>query len=152
MKIKTYLSKLCGFCGLDKKDFEIELIEEQDKVKIFLTVVEEKAGYFIGFKGETLNAIEYMLRIVFRDDSDKRFILDVNDYKKQKEEKLRDQVIKIADQVLESGRARRLFSLNSYERFLIHTMLSDEEEFADLESFSEDEEDGRRVLVIKVKE
>lgn len=152
MTIKQYLSKICTYSGLEKSQFVVEVTEETEKVYINLELAEEFAGYYIGFKGETLSALEYLLKIVFKEEfKEKRIILDINHYKKRREETLLEKVHELAKEVLETKEKRSIKNLTSYERFLIHSYISSQEDLQGIATFSEDSPTGR-ILHITLKE
>jgi len=151
MTIEEYLEKTLEHLGVEG-EVEIAIEESDDKLSIFITVPQEEVALLIGSRGETIDAIELLTKLTFKDEYEgKRIILDINEYRVQQEERLKEKALNIAYQVLETGRPYELRYLNSYERFLVHSILAEEEELAELESFSEDREFGR-VLVIALKE
>lgn len=151
MKIQEYLEKLIKHLGIDG-EFEIVLEETEDRLKILITVPQSDAALLIGNRGETLEALELLTKLSFKDDfPNKRMMLDINDYRSSLETRLTDKAIEMAYQVLETGKSQELYDLNSYERFLVHNALAADEKLADIESHSEDR-DEERVLIIKVKE
>jgi spoIIIJ-associated protein len=152
MTINKYLKKLTLFSGLKEENIEIEIEKTEERVEIKLTVPEEKASLFIGTRGETLYAIQHMVRLVFRKKySEKRIVLDINNYRQEKEDKLIAKAKRAADQVLETGETEVLTNLNSYERYLVHTAIAEDENLGEVTTESYDEVD-QRVLTIKLKE
>lgn len=152
MNIPEYLQKLCQLCGVNPDDAVVDVQDEDNRIKVTLQVPEADLSLFIGSKGETLDAIETLLRMAFQaENPDKKLMFDIGGYKAQREEKLQAKALQVAEQVLESGRSYRFGYLNSYERYLIHSVISADERFANtLETISEDTEYGR-VLVLKPK-
>ena len=151
MTIEEYLEKTLEHLGIEG-EIEITTEESDDRFRISITVPQEEVALLIGSRGETIDAIELLTKLAFKDKYEgKRIILDINEYRVQQEERLKEKAINIAYQVLESGRPYELRYLNSYERFLVHSILAEEEDLKDLETFSEDREFGR-VLVIALKE
>lgn len=151
MKIEEYLTNLCKHVGLTDDQFKIELEEEDEFISAKVVLPEEESGLFIGFHGETLQAIQRMVRISFYEDlGEKRFKLNVNDYREQRQSQLEERIVKIAQQVLESRESHTLPYLSAHDRFLTHTILSEDKRFLDLVSESEGE--GReRYLTIRLK-
>lgn len=150
MKIQEYLEKLIKHLGVDE-DFEIILEELENRLKINITVSSQDAALLIGNSGETLEAIELLTKLSFKDDfKDKRIMLDINGYRASFEDRLRQKAIDLAKKVLESGESREIHGLNSYERYLIHSALAEDEGFSAIESVSEDR-DEERVLVLRIK-
>jgi len=158
MTIQEYLTKLCDYCGADSENIGINVDEKQTedgspgRVEISLDIPEDEVSLFIGSRGETLESIEQMVKIIFHEEyPEQRIILDINGYKKAKEDRLKEKAVQMAVEVLETGRSYVFPYLNSYERFMVHSAISEDEELGDIETFSEDEE-NTRVLVIQLKE
>ena len=152
MTITEYLNKLYTYLGGSQEDLSLQIEEKPERIEVSLELPEEEVSLFIGSHGETLEAFETLLRSVFRDEyEDKKIIVDINGYIARKEQKLKENALEIAYQVLDTGRPYVYGYLNSYERYLIHSAIAEDPELEELETFSEDEESGR-VLVIQLKE
>lgn len=133
MKIEEYLNKICLFVGLNPDDAEVVIQEVKDRLEISLTVPQDIASYFIGRKGETLYALQYLIRITFGDEHpDLNIVLDINGYQKEREDKLVEKAIRTAQRVLETGEATELRNLNSYERYLVHSAIAEDPELEEL--------------------
>lgn len=151
MKIQEYLEKLIKHLGVDE-EFEIVLEETDDRLKITITVPQSDAALLIGNRGETLEALELLTKLSFKDDfPDKKIMLDINEYRSGLENRLKEKALEIAQRVLETGKQEEMYDLNSYERFLVHSALAEDKNLEKIESFSEDR-DEERVLLIKLKE
>jgi spoIIIJ-associated protein len=151
MSIQTYLLNLCKHCGIEADTLVVEVTDEPDMIVAQIDVPEEESGLLIGFHGETLSSIQRLTRVVFQDElGDRRLVVNVNNYRQQREEKLKDIARRGAQRVLETGQAYTFSYLPANERFVIHTTISEDPEFVELESVSEGE--GRdRVLMIRLK-
>lgn len=153
MTIQTFLTQLCEHCGLETDQIEVSVVEENGQVVIQLTLPESESGLFIGYRGETLSSIQRLLRLVFQEElQDKKCVLNINDYREQRSEKLQQLTESVAQRVLESGQSYTFNShFPSYERFLIHSIISSNPDFSELESVSEGE--GKlRALTIRKKQ
>jgi len=150
MKIQEYLEKLIKHLGVEE-EFEIVLQETDDRLKIMISVDVSEAALLIGNYGETLEALELLTKLSFKDSyKDKRIMLDINEYRTATEEKLKDEAIKVAHRVLQTGKQEEITGLNSYERYLIHSTLLEQGELSEVESVSEDRDESR-VLIIRPK-
>lgn len=151
-KIKDRIIRIFDFYEIEADEITFE--ESKDGEKVYLNVVlpEDKAKHFIGAKGETLDALEILVRLSHLDEIEdgERLIIDINGYRKEREVRLQEKALSIAEKVRESGREYVFNDLNSYERFLIHSAIGENEDFSDIETFSEDDTFGR-VLVIRKK-
>lgn len=152
MTIESFLIKYCEYSGIDTESISIEIKEQDEKIRVEMSVPEEEANMFIGSQGDRLDSIELILKMVFKEENpDKMIILDVNDYRLMREEKIIQRANDMAYQVLDSGESRGLSNLNSFERFLVHSEISENSDFDDLETFSQGEGE-HRVLIIQTKD
>ena len=154
MKIQEYLEKLIKHLGVDD-EFEILIEELEDRLKISITVPATDVALLIGNRGETLEALELLTKLSFKDEfPDKRIILDINEYRSASENRLKEKALGLAHKAIETKQAQEMYDLNSYERYLVHSVLTEnveDEELKKVESFSEDR-DEERVLIIRLKE
>ena len=151
MKIKEYLEKIIKHLGVED-DFEIVLEELDDRLKIAITVPNNDVALLIGNRGETLEALELLTKLSFKDEfPDKRIMLDINEYRSASENRLKEKAVLFAKKALETKEPQEMYGLNSYERYLVHSALTEDKSLSGVESFSEDR-DEERVLIIKIKE
>jgi len=150
MKIDTYLTNLVQHLGLEEDTFEIKIEETDDGVSINLQIPQEEIGLFVGYKAEVINSIQRMLRIIFsKDYDDKRISFNINDYRENRLNQLKERVAEICEKLGEDGGEYIFPPLSSFERFNIHSLISENENFAEFESFSEGEGLDRRLIIKK---
>lgn len=128
-----------------KVQAEIRIREENDIIHIDLTG--PKMGIIIGYRGETLDALQYLTSLVVNKDHNvpyKKVVLDTENYRKKREETLIRVAEKTAYKVKKTRRPYKLEPMNPYERRIIHSALQDNEY---VYTFSEGEEPHRRVVV-----
>lgn len=107
---------------------------------------ENDMALLIGRHGATLEALQELTRMVVgrRLDERCRVIIDVEDYRKRREEKMIDRALQVARQVLETGQEQALDPMNPYERKLVHDAVAD---LGGLETSSRGEEPERSVVI-----
>jgi spoIIIJ-associated protein len=107
---------------------------------------EDDMALLIGRHGATLEALQELTRMVVgrRLDERCRVIIDVEDYRKRREEKMIDRALQVARRVLESGQEEALDPMNPYERKLVHDAVAD---LGGLETSSRGEEPERSVVI-----
>jgi spoIIIJ-associated protein len=151
MSIQEYLRDLLDLLLLD--NYEIEVSEDDQNFLLHIVLSEEDSGILIGRHGETLGAMQRLLRTVFSDQvGDKRIIININDYRDQREEKIRELVERGIAKIRGAGHKYYLYRLNSAERYFAHSLISREKAHQGYTSYSiNDDEDGERVLVIEKK-
>lgn len=124
---------------------EIRIKEENNVVKISLTGPD--MGILIGYRGETLDSLQYLISLVVNKGHDveyKRVILDTENYRLKREETLKRLARRIADKVRKTGRSVKLEPMNPYERRVIHSALQND---FYVNTYSEGDEPFRRVVV-----
>lgn len=124
---------------------EIKIKEEENVLNISLTG--PRMGIIIGYRGETLDAIQYLVSLVVNKGHEteyKRVILDTEDYRSKREETLKRLADKTAYKVRRNGRSFKLEPMNPYERRIIHSALQNNPY---IYTYSEGEEPYRRVIV-----
>lgn len=125
-------------------DIAIERKEES----LWLTMTGANLGVIIGRRGETLDSLQYLTNLVVnRKVAEKqRIILDVEGYRRTREETLKDLAGKMANKALKMNGPLRLEPMNPHERRIIHMTLQSDDR---VETYSEGEEPFRRVVIKK---
>lgn len=125
-------------------DVEMEIIEKNERVSININGPE--LGILIGRRGETLDALQYLVNLSANKNMEKRkrIWIDIEGYRKRREETLKKLAIKLADKAKQRGRNVVLEPMNSMERRIIHTALQDR---SDIYTFSEGEEPYRKIVI-----
>jgi spoIIIJ-associated protein len=96
-------------------------------------------------EGEVFRSLEHILQRAFRARlSSGRLAVQCEGYRDHRDGKLREQAAALARAVEADGRARRTEPLNSYERRIVHMVVS---EIPSLETFSVGEGADRRVTI-----
>lgn len=124
---------------------EVTIIEEDNIIRINLSG--DKMGLIIGYRGETLDSIQYLVSLIINKVHDlphKKVILDTENYRSKREETLKRVALKTANKVKITGRVFKLEPMNPYERRIIHSALQGN---TSVKTYSEGEEPFRRVVV-----
>jgi spoIIIJ-associated protein len=133
----------------DDKQNQIKEWAEGHLDIVNLDIKLDEPQILIGQQGQTLFEIQRLLRMVLNKKLQKVFYLnlDINDYKKQKIEYLKDLAKELADQVALSKEEKVLLPMSAYERRVIHAELSQRTDI-----ITESQGDGfDRHIVIKPK-
>lgn len=103
-------------------------------------------SYLVGKRGEVLNALQYMSNVISSRQlgNGVRVVLDGNNFRRVREEKLTAQAHEIAEQVKENGMEAVLDPLPAFERRLVHQALAD---YPGVVTYSEGEEPNRKVVI-----
>ncbi len=143
--IKEFLKKIGALMGITV-DMEITDFEG-----IFnITLVSDNNAILIGKDGKTLNAMQTLVRQSVKNNTGMniKINLDVSNYKLKKMKNIERLVRQIAKEVKDTKLNVSLEPMNSYERRLVHTIIS---EYPELETESTGEGKDRHVT-IKYKE
>ncbi len=117
--VKTVLSDI----GL-KSEAELYLCEDGTRR---ITVVGEDASVLIGHHGDTLDALQYLANLASarknsKGERDKsRVTIDIEGYRKKREETLRALARRMAAKALRNRRSVMLEPMSAYERRIIHS-------------------------------
>jgi spoIIIJ-associated protein len=139
---KTYIRDILSSMGVKA---EIRIKEEENVIKITLTGPD--MGIIIGYRGETLDSLQYLVSLVVNKGHEteyKRVVLDTENYRAKREETLKRLAEKTAYKVRKTGRTFKLEPMNPYERRIIHSALQNNPY---IQTFSEGDEPYRRVVV-----
>jgi len=138
---KDFLSKIMSIMQLD---VDIALVEKDEK--ILININGNDLGILIGKRGETLDAIQYLVNLSANKNIEKRkrIFIDIEGYRKRREETLKKLAYKLADKARQRGRNVILEPMNSMERRIIHTALQGRD---DIYTFSEGEEPYRKIII-----
>lgn len=106
-------------------DIDVEVLPFEDNT-VPIKIKTQDPKILIGQNGKTLCDIQRLLKaILSRQIKDNFYIdIDVNDYKKNKIEYLKETAKDLADEVVLTGKEKDLGILSSYERRIIHMALA----------------------------
>ncbi len=120
---KKTLQDLLRLLGVEA---EVELQEEPERV--LLSVKSDGSGLLIGRKGETLDALEYLVtKMVHKGAEDKkRIVIDTENYRSRREESLVHLAHRLADKAKRLGRPVTISPMNAHDRRIIHLALQED--------------------------
>lgn len=113
---------------------------------IFINISGKNCSRFIGYRGETINALQTILKSVANKETDElvRVLVDVCRYKRKREDTLNQLAKKLEGSVSRNKRKIILEPMNAYERKIIHTALQNSKVVT---TYSIGEEPKRKVVV-----
>lgn len=120
-------------------------IDEEEKL-ITVDVKGEDTGDLIGKRGQTLDALQYIVSIIANkeDENHYRVKLDTKNYRERRQKTLENLAKNIASKVKKTRKKIVLEPMNPYERRIIHSYLQSDKYVT---TKSEGEEPNRRVVV-----
>lgn len=112
-------------------------------------VTPDNTALFIGQKGETIDALQYLVNVAVYKERDfvKRIVLDAEGYRQRRVEALQGMAHRTARRAVREHRAVELPPMNSSERRVVHLFLQDN---PGVTTQSEGSGDNRRVKVSPV--
>lgn len=142
--VREFLEKILSTMQTEAT-INIEFDEESINAEIF----GEDVAFLIGRYGNTLLAINYLCNLIVNKDKEtyKRVVIDVENYRKKREESLKSLANRTAARVVKYRKPVSLAPMPAFERRIIHTELQDHQY---VETVSQGEEPNRNV-VIKLK-
>ena len=137
-KIEEFLKGLISNMGVNG---EISYDEDEEAINLYINESDD-FKVLIGKSGETLESIQYLLSIFARRNTslEKRVYLDINGYKKRKEET----AMTFAKKAIRYKKVMRLRPMNAYERRIVHSTLHN---MKGVFTVSEGEEPHRKVVI-----
>lgn len=132
---------------LDNMDIKAEITIKEENDILYIDLTGPKMGIIIGYRGETLDSLQYLCSLVVNKDHSvayKKVVLDTESYRKKREETLVRVAEKTAYKVRKNSRPYRLEPMNPYERRIIHSALQDNQF---VYTYSDGDEPRRRVVV-----
>ena len=123
---------------------KIRVLDAEDQAEV--EVVDVGSGSLIGRRGQTLEAIQELLRSAMQREFQQRsrVKVDVEGYRARRLEKLLDKAADAVEDALDSGEAQRLEPMDVFERKAVHRLVNEQE---GVTSRSQGREPGRRVVI-----
>ena len=120
-----------------------------EKNEINVKIDGGNSGTLIGYRGETLNALQHILSLIANKHTSAkvRVLLNVDGYKEKREKTLEELALKVSKTVIRTNKSITLEPMNAYERKIIHSKLQD---MTDIRTHSIGEEPHRRIVIEKV--
>jgi len=131
---------------LDAMDFDAQVEVYDAGGFIAVDVASEDTALFIGQKGETIDALQYLVNVAAFKERDffKRIVLDAEGYRQRRVEAIQGMAHRTARKAIRERRTVEMPPMNSSERRVVHLYLS---ENPNVTTESEGTGDGRRVMV-----
>lgn len=130
----------------DKLGVAPDITYEVKEGILWLVIRGDELGILIGRRGETLNALQYLVNLAVNKHRHDhvRLVLDVAGYREGREETLTSLAQKMAEKAVRSGRRVELEPMNPHERRVVHLALQEDRR---VDTVSHGEEPYRRVVI-----
>ncbi len=147
--IETALTKVEDFVNglLAKMGLVSKATASDDNGTLNIEISGEDSGVAIGYRGEALDAIQYLVLTYLNGEKTnfKKVVVDSENYREKRRETLTALALRLAEKAHRTCRKIELEPMNPFERRVIHSALADSE-IAD--TVSEGEESNRHVVII----
>jgi spoIIIJ-associated protein len=104
---------------------EVEAVADEPE-QTWLKVSSEAGGLLIGRRGQTLDALEYLVnRVADRQErATRRYLVDVDGYRERRYGELRETAVRLAARARQTSRPQTMDPLSARERRVVHLALS----------------------------
>lgn len=142
-------TRLCEFLNgtLERMGLVSRATVREENGTIYATIEGEDSGVAIGYRGEALDAFQYLSATFLNEHKGefKKVVIDCENYREKRKETLTALALRLAEKSVRLKRKIQLEPMNPFERRVIHSALADSE-LATTES--EGEEPARYIVII----
>jgi spoIIIJ-associated protein len=105
---------------------QVEAPSADEAGQVVLRITSEAGGLLIGRRGQTLDALEYLVnRIVARqEEQGGRILVDAEGYRERRSRELREMAVRLAARARQTARPQSLNPLSARERRIVHLALT----------------------------
>lgn len=127
-------------------DLQVQVVKQKGKDGTLLNLSGSEIGILIGRRGQTLDALQYLVNIVANrySDSHVRFILDAESFRERRKKTLEDLSKRLANRVIRSKKDVVLEPMSPADRKVIHSQLQNH---PSVRTYSKGDEPNRRVVI-----
>lgn len=143
--IKEIVDYILKKMGVDGEVSVVEAEEGDDNLVCDIKVGSD-SNLIIGQNGENLRELQHIIRLLVRKKSESivRFIVDVNSYKKEKNNSVIWLAKDMAERAVSKKRSVALRPMSAYERRIVHMTLAENEK---VETESAGDGDDRKIII-----
>ena len=121
-------------------------VSRQDNI-FFVDIDSEDSSLLIGKYGVNLESLQFILAVRIKTltgDDDFEIYVDVGNWRKRKDEKLKQMALDAAQRVASENEPQSIYNLKNSERRVIHVALADH---PSVETVSEGEGENRHIII-----
>ena len=140
--ISNFLDKFLKQINAENTKFEIDI----DENIVNLNINGENLNSLIGYRGETLNALQTLISRIGNKGLEKRhrIIVDIEGYRNKRIKALQDLAVKVSKTVMKNKKSIKLEPMSAFERKIIHDKL---QENPKVTTHSVGKEPNRKVVI-----
>lgn len=126
--------------------YQVEVEATDEGERTLLVIRGADAGQLIGKKGQTLDALQFLLnRMVGREETRKPIVIDCDGYRERRNEALVQLAHRLKEKATQSGKIVAVNPMSAHDRRVIHMALKD---IPGVSTRSEGEGALRRLLIV----
>ena len=125
-KAKTVLTDILGLMGVQG---DVEMIQDKKGGETILEVRSESSGLLIGRKGQTLEALQYLVtRIAGEKPTSEgpHLVIDIENYRDRRRKTLEDMALRLGEKAKRQRKTVTVDALSAADRRVIHEALQDD--------------------------
>jgi spoIIIJ-associated protein len=124
-EVLSEILRLMGVRAAVEVQLGYELADEDEEPPLVLNITGDDLGILIGRRGETLRALQYLVRLMVshRLKHWTNLVVDVENYLIRRRRSLESLANRVADQAARTGRIQAMEPMPAYERRLVHIAL-----------------------------
>ena len=113
---------------LDHLEIEAQVEVKEDGERVYLNIQGDGGGLLIGRKGQTLDALEYLVNKMVHKNQEgkKRIVVDTENYRLRREESLVKLAQRLAEKARQLGRPVTISPMNAHDRRIVHLALQND--------------------------
>lgn len=140
--ISNFLDKFLK--QINEENTKFEIVRDENIVN--LNINGENLNSLIGYRGETLNALQTLISRIGNKGLEKRhrIIVDIEGYRNKRIKALQDLAVKVSKTVMKNKKSIKLEPMNAFERKIIHDKL---QENPKVTTHSVGKEPNRKVVI-----
>jgi spoIIIJ-associated protein len=138
---------------LDRMGVNIELEGFLKEGEIYIEIKGDREGILIGKHGRTLDSLQFIINRMVnkRLREPVRVVLDINDYRKRREDSLKRMAVRLGEKAKTKGHGLTIGPFNAHDRRIIHLTLQDDPQLG-TESYGEGEMKRINIILVKNEE
>jgi spoIIIJ-associated protein len=127
--------------------FDVSVDVSEDDERILVNVSGEEADALVGRKGQTLDALQYLVSKIINKDggAEKQVVVDCEGYRQRRVEALEQLALQLGEKATQTGRVVAVNPMSAHDRRVIHMTLRDNPAVS---TRSEGDGDNRRLLIV----
>lgn len=113
---------------LEHLDMEARVDLKEDEERIYLNIQGDGGGLLIGRKGQTLDALEYLVNKMVHKNQEgkKRIVVDTENYRTRREDSLVKLAQRLGEKARQLGRPVTISPMNAHDRRIVHLALQND--------------------------